>query len=219
MEFSARCQQMKKCGWELICGSWLELWRLKKSSMERSDPRELLIAVTTALETLNIPYLITGGMAVFVWGRPRFTADIDIVVELKREDVDKLETALTLLGEKGYIDKQVMQEALAHEGEFNFIDGVTGVKVDFWVLKKSAFDRSRLARRVKKVILNKTIFFSSPEDLLLAKLIWFKQSDSTKQREDIESILAVSGTQLDKPYIEEWVEKMELKEVWSKIAH
>ena len=46
--------------------------------MEQSDPKRLLIQVAKILERLNIPYFITGGIAVFVWGRPRFTADIDI---------------------------------------------------------------------------------------------------------------------------------------------
>lgn len=62
--------------------------------MEQIDPRRLLIRITEILERLNLPYLITGGIAVLVWGRPRFTADIDIVVELKHQDIKKLKTAL-----------------------------------------------------------------------------------------------------------------------------
>jgi len=54
------------------------------------DPRQLLVVVAEILDRLKIAYLITGGMAVVVWGRPRFTADIDAVVELKAEDIDSL---------------------------------------------------------------------------------------------------------------------------------
>ncbi len=50
--------------------------------MREADPRQLLVSITKTLKYLNIPYLVTGGIAVLVWGRPRFTADIDIVVEL-----------------------------------------------------------------------------------------------------------------------------------------
>jgi hypothetical protein len=42
-------------------------------------PRELLIEIAKILDKLKIPYLVTGGIAVLIWGRPRFTADIDII--------------------------------------------------------------------------------------------------------------------------------------------
>jgi len=51
--------------------------------MELIDPRQLLVKVAKVLDNLSIPYVVTGGMAVTIWGRVRFTADIDIVIELK----------------------------------------------------------------------------------------------------------------------------------------
>ncbi len=57
---------------------------------EQIDPRHLLINIARILKQLKIPYIITGGMAVLIWGRPRFTADIDIVVELKKKDMSMM---------------------------------------------------------------------------------------------------------------------------------
>ena len=116
--------------------------------MEQSDPRQLLIHVAKTLNQLAIPYAITGGMAVFVWGRPRFTADIDIVVELEKWHIADLEKALKAFGGAGYIDKAMMEEAFAHRSEFNFIDGNSGIKVDFWVMGDDSFSRSKMQRRV-----------------------------------------------------------------------
>ena len=99
--------------------------------MEEIDPRHLLIKVAEILERLDIPYAITGGMAVFVWARPRFTADIDIVVLLQQKQIPLLAKGLQGLSEKSYIDVDMMRQALERRGEFNFIDGATGVKVDF----------------------------------------------------------------------------------------
>src|SRR3989338_723949 len=99
---------------------------MPKSVMEQIDPRKLLARVAEVLNRLRIPYLVTGGMAVFVWGRPRFTADIDIVVEMEERDIDKLEQALKQLGKAGYVDAIAMREAVVSGGEFNFIDGTTG---------------------------------------------------------------------------------------------
>jgi len=53
--------------------------------MQSEDPRHLLVNIAKILERLKIPYMVTGGMAVFIWGRPRFTADIDMVIEFKLE--------------------------------------------------------------------------------------------------------------------------------------
>ena len=169
--------------------------------MEQRDPRHLLVGVSNILQKLKIPYIITGGMAVLVWGRPRFTADIDIVVELKLEDVDDLNKALLSLGKANYIDKEMMKDALRRKGEFNFIHGETGVKVDFWVLKKEPLESLRMKRRVIKNILNKEVYFISPEDLILSKLQWHKETCSSRHLEDIKSVLNISGKKLDMDYL------------------
>lgn len=176
-------------------------------AMEPIDPRHLLVEIAKILERLGIPYLITGGIAVLVWGRPRFTADIDIVVELKAGQIAALAEAIRGLGSAGYLDSAQMERAIAREGEFNFIDGTTGVKVDFWILKGGdAFDRSRLERRVAKEVLGQKVYFTSPEDLILIKLLWHQASPSSRQLEDVESIFKISGDELDRVYLREWGE-------------
>lgn len=165
------------------------------------DPQHLLVKISKILSQLKIPYLVTGGMAVYVWGRPRFTADIDIVIELKK---DKIEQLVKTLAKLGYIDQDAVIEALKHEGEFNFVDDSTGIKVDFWILKNDEFDKSRLKRRVARKILGQTIYFTAPEDLILIKLIWYKQSGSSRHLEDIQSIAQFSKDQLDINYLKKW---------------
>lgn len=184
--------------------------------MQNQDPRHLLIKIVKILSELNISYLVTGGIAVLVWGRPRFTADIDLVVEIEHEDLPKLQKALKQLSPKGYIDLDAMRDALTHQGEFNFIDADTGVKVDFWILSDSAFDRSRLKRRQPKKILGTDVYFTSPEDLILIKLKWHKESESSRQLEDVQSILKITKD-IDKTYIAKMAKKMDLNEIWKKI--
>lgn len=155
--------------------------------MQNIDPTRLLVNIARVLDDLKIKYYVTGGMAVFMWGRPRFTADVDIVIALRSEDTDKLVRALRALGEFGYIDKDAVEEALARQSEFNFIDGVTGIKIVFWILKsKDIFERLRLERRVGKKILGYGVYFVSPEDLILNKLYWYQESQSSRHLEDAE---------------------------------
>ena len=181
--------------------------------MESIDPRKLLVEIASILDKNKIPYLITGGMAVFVWGRPRFTADIDLVIELSVDKLDVLEKALKSLDKAGYIDGDVMREALTRHGEFNFIDGNTGMKVDFWVSTGDAFDRSRVKRRVVKNIIGHNVYFSTPEDLILSKLRWWRDTGSSRHKEDIASIVSISGDVLDQGYLNIWAGKLGYKDL------
>lgn len=160
--------------------------------------------IAKILQNLQIPYLVTGGVAVVIWGRPRYTADIDLIIELRKEKVQRFLVALT---KEGYIDEDVVNEALKHKSEFNFIDNDTGIKVDFWILQDSDFDKSRLKRAVTRKIFNQAVFFSSPEDLILKKLLWFNESKSTRQLEDIHSIMAIIKNQLDYNYLKKWAKR------------
>ncbi|MBI2062360.1 MAG: nucleotidyl transferase AbiEii/AbiGii toxin family protein [Candidatus Yanofskybacteria bacterium] len=178
--------------------------------MELIDPRQLLVKVAKVLDNLSIPYVVTGGMAVTIWGRVRFTADIDMVIELKTNDIDILSSELLKLSEFGYVDKDVIREALASQGEFNFIEGGSGIKVDFWVKP----DFLELNRRVVKDILGERVCFISPEDLILSKLRWYKISPSSRHLEDVESILKISGDMLDRDYL---LERSREQKTWDEL--
>lgn len=185
--------------------------------MKEGDPRNLLVDIGKIFEKLKLPYLIIGGMAVLVWGKPRFTADIDVVLEIEPSGVGGLVAALKGLNEAGYVDEDVVSEMVRSGGEFNFIDGVTGIKVDFWILKKDPFDSSRLKRRVAKDISGQKVYFTSPEDLILSKLKWYKESHSARHLDDVESVLRLSGGELDVVYLKEWAGKLGVSEELGKL--
>ncbi|OGE66323.1 hypothetical protein A3H85_00920 [Candidatus Daviesbacteria bacterium RIFCSPLOWO2_02_FULL_40_8] len=169
--------------------------------MEEINPSKLLTQVTEVLDKLEIPYFITGGFAVSVWGRPRATFDIDIVVNLIEPEVPKLAEMLRGISEFGYIDENTAKEAIKTNGEFNFIDPDTGVKADFWVARDDEMAKEEYRRIKKKEINGQEVCFISPEDLILSKLRWYKISPSSRHLEDVESILKISGDILDKKYL------------------
>ncbi len=127
---------------------------------------------------------------------------------LTSTDIDRLIEALRSLHKESYIEKIAVLEALKNYGEFNFLDGETGIKVDFWILQKSPFDVSRLQRRVAKKILNSNVYFISPEDLIISKLLWYKKSRSSRHLEDVESIFTISGSLLDMSYVKKWAKNL-----------
>ncbi|MCU0610921.1 MAG: hypothetical protein MUE60_03920 [Candidatus Eisenbacteria bacterium] len=54
--------------------------------------------VADALNRANVRYLVVGGLAVVAHGYVRFTADIDIVLDLEPSNVESAMAALTALG-------------------------------------------------------------------------------------------------------------------------
>ncbi len=178
---------------------------------------KLLIKLAKIFEDLAIPYFVTGGVATVIWGRPRFTADIDIVVQLVPQKLDQLATALLRIDKNVYLEKSMMSEALRLQGEFNFIHPASGLKVDFWILKNTPGDRIRLKRRVAKKISRQIVYFSSAEDLILSKLLWYKETHSTRQLEDIESILRISESKINFKYLKTWADQLNVLEILDKL--
>ena len=78
--------------------------------MEIIGPEKLLLEVTLILDKLKINYYITGGFAVSVWGKPRATFDIDIVVALVGPELPDLIKALRKISKAGYIDQDTTPE-------------------------------------------------------------------------------------------------------------
>jgi hypothetical protein len=165
---------------------------------------QLLTKIARILDELEIPYIITGGMAVTVWGRPRFTADIDIIVELIEKNISSLAKKLLSIDKDVYVNKETMLDALTSKGEFNFIHPQSRLKVDFWIIKND-FNKQEIKRGILKNIENYKVKFVSPEDLILSKLLWYTDTDSTRQIEDIKSVLKISKVDMD--YIKIWAER------------
>jgi hypothetical protein len=182
------------------------------------DPRELLVKIVKILDKLKIPYLVTGGIAVLIWGKPRFTADIDIVIHLQEKNIKKLIKELLMTFKEGYIEEKAIKEALKHKSEFNFLEPVTGIKVDFWIYKKEdEFDKERFKRKIKIRILDYEVNFTSPEDLILIKLNWYKMSKLEREIEDIKSILKFSKEKIDFDYLKKWSQKLSTLNILNEI--
>ena len=109
--------------------------------------QKLIVKTAKILETLEIPYAVTGGYAVSIWGRPRSTFDIDIIVELFEPKIPALVAALRALSKCGYIDATQIKDACERNAEFNFIHAASGIKIDFWVKTKDLFVQEELKRR------------------------------------------------------------------------
>lgn len=182
--------------------------------MTEEDPIKVLIKIAKILDELKIDYYVTGGFAVTIWGQPRFTADIDMVVKMTDFHKGIFADKVQALFPDGYIDKSQIESALKSVGQFNFIEPGSGLKIDFYIAKQNDFEKEAF-RNSKNEDLGYKIKLISPENLILSKLIWYKEAGSDRHLEDIRSVLTTRKN-IDKKYLNSWVEKLGLEKVWEE---
>ena len=178
---------------------------------------DLLKKVSQCFNRLNIPYFVTGSVASIAYGESRFTNDIDIVANIKREHVDDILKCFP--EEEYYISEESIKDAIYHRFQFNIIHPGSGLKVDVIIKEKSEFDDTRFAR-VKNFKLDDVgVNFSSPEDVILKKMEFYKKGGSEKHLRDIVGVIKISEELINFDYIETWVLKLYLEEIWAEIKN
>ncbi len=181
--------------------------------MEQS---ELLHYMVEVLERMELRYFVTGSMATIFFGEPRFTNDIDIVVELPAAKIADLCAAFA--APDFYLSEETVHRAVSRRSQFNIILPASGLKVDVMIPAESPFNRSRFSR-VRKVrpAPGFDAVFSSAEDVILKKMEAYREGGSEKHLRDIAGVLKISGDHLDRDYISEWAERMGTSEIWQEI--
>ncbi len=175
-----------------------------------TDQAELLKAVTSLLEKNQISYMITGAWSVIYYGRPRASHDIDFVVELNKNEIQKILKAAKDLGSEFVIQPEEIKEALIKKSHFNFLHLPTMLKLDFWLLTKEPFDQSRFSRRRKTKILGQQMTIASPEDTILQKLKWYHLGKIEKHLIDAAFVYQIQKKNLDPEYLSNWADKLKL---------
>lgn len=174
--------------------------------------------VTTVLEDLGVPYVIGGSMASAVYGMARATMDVDVVVDLRAEQVKPL---VDRLGADFYADPLSIYDAVARRASCNLIHLPTLFKVDLFVVGTRAWDRQQLARRQRRRLQSSggpEADVASAEDVILAKLDWYRLGNQTSDRQwrDILSIIAVQGDRLDHDYLVLWAGSLGLDDLLAR---
>ena len=113
-----------------------------------------------------------------------------------------------------YSDREDAFEALRLQSQFNIIDNATLWKIDFIVSKDAPFDRARFARRRMTEIAGVHLYAATPEDAIVAKLIWPRMCESERQLNDVAGVIRMQGEALDVQYIQSWVDALGLAEQW-----
>jgi hypothetical protein len=173
-----------------------------------TNPQELTIleGFTNILERLGIDYAVGGSIASSIYGKVRFTQDADITVEPFMSRAEKL---FELLKPQYYISKEAMYRDLRQHSSFNIIHLGSAFKIDIFVRKDTPFEKQLMSRRRLLKLsdsLEKPFSVVSPEDIILLKLQWYRDTGlgSEHQWDDVIGVLKVQVDNLDFEYLKKW---------------
>ena len=173
-------------------------------------PEEALQIVLSHFDKCGIEYMITGSFASNVHGLPRLTQDADVIIEA---DLDRLLRFINMLGSDFYADSDAAREAFAGNRMLNIIHMPTGFKIDLVLRKERPFSKEEFQRRQQIEFLGRPCWFTSAEDIILAKLEWSKMGQSERQFGDAVSVAKVQQDMLDRAYLRKWAEELGVAEL------
>jgi hypothetical protein len=181
----------------------------------QGEATRITLLVTQTLERLGIPYAVGGSLASSLHGVMRSTLDVDIVADMQAEHIRPLVEALS---KEFYADAEMMRDAIEHQSSFNLIHYETAFKVDIFIRKSRPFDQMQLNRRRLSIIANdpeESVYVTSPEDTILAKLEWYRMGGEVSDRQwrDILGVLKTRAGELDLEYLRKWAAELNVRDL------
>lgn len=180
--------------------------------MPAPDPLGLFLE---PLERLAFPYCVTGSVASSVYGEPRLTADIDVVLLLDSEGTGALRAAFP---ESAYYvppDETLRTElSRSSGGMFNLIHHASQFKADIYLAAGDPLHAWALANRRRIDLGGGGAWIAPPEYVVLRKLEYLREGGSDKHARDIRFILA--ATPIDRAFVEAEAARLGVDAQWDR---
>jgi hypothetical protein len=167
---------------------------------------DILKYTINLIDKLEIPYMLTGSMALNNYTIPRSTRDIDIVVQLVQNYIPKLIDAIK---DEFYYHEPTIIDEIKRKGMFNLIHRESSFKIDFIILSDNFYETEKFNRRRMIFYEDIKLFIITVEDLIISKLNWIQGVESELQKRDIIQLLQVQDIDMD--YIRKWCKSLNLK--------
>ena len=176
---------------------------------------EFLALVTRRLDALDIPYMLSGSVALSLYAEPRMTRDIDFVIDIQ---TDKVRGFVNAFSGDCYVEETAVRAAVQRRDMFNIIHTEWVLKADFVVRKDAAFRIEEFGRRRSFDSFDFPVMVVTPEDLLLSKLVWAKEGMSELQERDVANLLR-SQPNLDWDYIQKWAGYLDVLDILQRLRN
>lgn len=126
-----------------------------------------------------------------------------------------MEALLAATTTEFYASREAALEALRRRSSFHLIHFESQYKIDLFVSKNRPFDQSRAKRRRIPEGFPANFWVSSPEDMVLIKLEWYRDGRqlSDRQWRDVLAILATRKSQLCLDYLQHWARELQVEDL------
>ena len=186
-----------------------------------NDAWQAFETLLKALDRLSIRHAAGGSLASSVHGIPRATVDIDLLVDLREQDIAPLAADLSA---EFYADADVIREAVQACRPFNLIHYESSYKFDLFPLPADPYYRCELdRRRVTEFSFGEGPSLRFPvvtaEDTILTKLVWYQAGGevSGRQWNDSLGIINVRGQALDQNYLRKWAAHLGVAQLLQRV--
>ena len=170
------------------------------------------------LNSIRVPYMITGAVASTIYGEPRLTQDIDLVLDLDGRGVPRLMAAFP--ADRYYVPPD---EALEEEvgrpsgGHFNLLHLETGLRADCYLAGEDEFSRWGLEHRRVDTVAGEPISIAPPEYVIVRKLEYRHQGAGEHHLDDVAKMLRISRALIHQATLDGWIARAGVAREWREV--
>ena len=170
------------------------------------------------LQTEGIRYFISGSVAAMLYGEPRVTHDIDLVVFFRTTDIAKL-PKLFPVPEFHVPPPEVIAAEMARpqHGCYNVIHADSALKADFFTANRDELHAWAFRNLKQYSARSMAVSLVPPEYVIVRKWEYFREGGSAKHLRDIRGILNISAEQINHADLDEWVQRRGVEAEWRKV--
>ncbi len=182
---------------------------------------DALLPLADAFEACGVSYYIGGSVASIAHGVPRTTLDVDVIADLR---IDQVAPLVAQIQGSYFVQADDALDAIIHRTSFNVVHLASMVKVDVFLAPDRPFDRTK-AQRVQRGQITATdprpFPLTSPEDIVVQKLEWYALGGQVSERQwtDVQGVLKVQGAALDLAYMRHWATALGIADVLERALH
>lgn len=161
-----------------------------------SQLNEALAHIVSVFNNRHVKYCIIGGYAVGYLSTPRFTKDVDFIVQVPQLVLPSLIEDLIALG----FELDLFTSIKRWNQEHMIVFAYHGYRID-WLKPAIPLHQHVVDSAIETEWNGHQVRFASVESLILLKLLAFRPQDQL----DVDSLIASKGTNINLPYIDsEW---------------
>ena len=171
-----------------------------------TNPVEIAVEVARIFDSLGIRYVLGGSLASTTFGEPRTTLDVDLAADI---DIERANALIDRLSVDFIVDAEWVRDEIRRRGSFQAVHRASMVRIDIFVPEWKGFDLWKWEQRRNIVVdpaTSTSIDVTSPEGIVLQKLVWFRKSGEVSERQwrDVIGVLKAQSKTLDACALRDW---------------